>query len=336
MNYIEFPKLGWVFEVNPIIAEFELFGLPFSIRWYGVMIALGFLLAVLYAVRRAPKFGIKLDPMTDVVLVSTLVAVLCARIYYILFYDGIATFWKEPLKIFRVWDGGLAIYGAVIGAFVTGIFMCRVRKVPTLAMFDLAALGFLIGQCLGRWGNFFNQEAFGRNTNVLWGMIGSIIQTGANGTAYDPSMPVHPTFLYESLWCLAGFILLHILSKKHYTFKGQIFCGYVIWYGLGRFWIESLRTDSLMLGTMRVSQLLAAVCVIAGVVMYFVLYTRNHTAPKNLFPAADAPEEAAAAEAGDAPAQVAETPAQTADTAIDDSAAPQTETGEETADGKAD
>ena len=241
METIEFPKLGWVFHISPVLAEFSVFGLHFSIRWYGVMIALGFLLAVLYAVKFAPRFGVQLDPMIDVVLVSAVFSVLSARIYYILFYDGIATFWKEPLKIFRIWDGGLAIYGALIGAFVTGIWMCRVRKVNTLAMFDLASVGFLIGQCLGRWGNFFNQEAFGGNTTLPWGMTGSIIRAGTNGSGYDTSLPVHPTFFYESLWCLIGIVLLHLLSKKKYTFKGQIFCAYVVWYGLGRVWIEGLR-----------------------------------------------------------------------------------------------
>ena len=306
MEYIEFPGLGISLEVSPVLAEFELFGIPFAIHWYGVMIALGFLLAILYAVRSAPRFGIPLDPMTDVVLVSTPISVLFARIYYILFYDGISTFWKEPLKVFRVWEGGLAIYGAVIGAFLAGYVMCRIRKIKPLAMIDLASLGFLIGQCLGRWGNFFNQEAFGRNTDLPWGMTGSIIATGVNGSGYIASQPVHPTFLYESLWCLIGFILLHIWSKKRYRFHGQIFCGYLAWYGLGRFFIEGLRTDSLMLGTMRVSQLLAALCVIGGIVLYAVLRARANTSPTDLFAQEEAaentePEEGTESEEGTEP-----------------------------------
>ena len=303
METIEFPKLGWVFHISPVLAEFSVFGLHFSIRWYGVMIALGFLLAVLYAVKFAPRFGVQLDPMIDVVLVSAIFSVLSARIYYILFYDGIATFWKEPLKVFRIWDGGLAIYGALIGAFVTGIWMCRVRKVSTLAMFDLASVGFLIGQCLGRWGNFFNQEAFGGNTTLPGGMTGSIIRAGTNGSGYDTSLPVHPTFFYESLWCLIGIVLLHLLLKKKYTFKGQIFCAYVVWYGLGRVWIEGLRTDSLMLGQVRVSQLLAAVCVLAGVVAYVLLRNRHNALPKDLF----AEEEQTAEETAETEAEGTET-----------------------------
>ena len=280
MEYIQFPVLGWEFSVSPVLVEFTLFGIPFSIRWYGALIALGFLLAVLYAVKTAKKrFEIDLDPMTDVVLVSTLLAILGARLYYIIFYNGIATLWQQPLKVLRIWDGGLAIYGGVLAAFLTGIWMCKIKKVNMWAMFDLASIGFLIGQSLGRWGNFFNQEAFGGNTTLPWGMTGSIIASGVNGSGYDPALPVHPTFLYESLWCFFGFLLLHILSKKQYTFKGKLFCTYIIWYGAGRFMIEGLRTDSLMLGIFRVSQLLALLCVVGGVALYYVLRMRAKKAP---------------------------------------------------------
>lgn len=275
MESIRFPALGWEFSVSPVLVEFTLFGIPFSIRWYGLLIALGFLLAVVYAVKTAKKrFDIDLDPMTDVVLVSTLLAVLGARLYYIIFYNGIQTLWEQPLKVFRIWDGGLAIYGGVLAAFLTGYWMCKLKKVNMWAMFDLASIGFLIGQTLGRWGNFFNQEAFGGNTTLPWGMTGSIIASGVNGSGYDPALPVHPTFLYESLWCFLGFLLLHTLSKKQYTFKGKLFCTYIIWYGAGRFLIEGLRTDSLMLGIFRVSQLLALLCVVGGTVLYYVLRTR--------------------------------------------------------------
>ena len=266
MEYIAFPKLGFLFEVGPVLAEFELFGIPFSIRWYGVMIALGFLLAVLYGVRCAHRFDIKLDPMLDVALVATVVAVLCARIYYILFHDGIATFWEDPLRVFRIWDGGLAIYGGVIGAFVTGIWMCKLRKVPTLKMFDLASLGFLIGQGIGRWGNFFNQEAFGGNTDLPWGMTGSIIMTGNNGADYNTALPVHPTFLYESIWDLVGFLFLFLYYKKR-KFRGEISLMYLGWYGMIRFLTEFLRTDSLYIGNtgIRSSQLVGGLCVVISV-----------------------------------------------------------------------
>lgn len=324
MEYIEFPALGWTFEINPALAEFNLFGIPFTIHWYGLLIALGFLLAVLYAVRFAkPRFGIELDPLTDAVVVAALFAIAGARLYYVLFNDNRSWYFEDPVRILRIWDGGIAIYGAVIGAFVTGLWMCRVKKINTLAAFDLASVGFFIGQALGRWGNFFNQEAFGGNTDLPWGMTGSIISLGLNGSGYDVTRPVHPTFLYESLWCLAGFVLLHILSKKAYTFKGKLFCTYIVWYGIGRFWIEGLRTDSLPLGTMRVSQLLAALCVVGGVVLYFVIKAHSERAPKNLF----ADREMLSAETDEAGEEIAEV-------AEDDEQTETVENKEETDDGE--
>ena len=269
-EYVAFPGLG--IEI-PISRGFELFG-TITIYWYGVMIALGFALAVLYALRNYKRFDLKLDPVIDVVLVAAIIAIVCARLYYILFSGRLSEYLANPISIFAIRDGGMAIYGAVIGAFTTGLWMCRLRKVNTLAMFDIASIGFFIGQGLGRWGNFFNQEAFGANTTLPWGMTGSSIAMGQNGTGFDPGLPVHPTFLYESLWCLVGFVGLHILSKKAYKFKGQLFATYLMWYGLGRVIFEGLRTDSLMIGPFRVSQLLSALLIVAGVVLYYVLVRR--------------------------------------------------------------
>ena len=184
-------------------------------------------------------------------------------------------------------------------AFVFGPLMCKLKKVNILAMFDATALGFLIGQSIGRWGNFFNQEAFGGNTNLPWAMTGDIIQKGFNGAGYDPSLPVHPTFLYESLWCILGFILLHILSKKLYKFHGMIFCGYMVWYGVGRFAIESLRTDSLMAGTLRTSQLVAIVAIALGILLFLVLRRRAIDLPMTLAVTEEHTEEQDAAEEDD-------------------------------------
>lgn len=287
MDYVQFPNLfgDFKFKVSPDLVNFELFGMPISIKWYGVIIAIGFLLAMIYALKRAKDFDINPDRMIDVVLVSALFAFIGARLYYVLFSSDRDEFFSDPLSILMVWKGGLAIYGGIIFAFLTALWMCRVRKVNTLAMFDLASLGFLIGQGVGRWGNFFNQEAFGRNTSsdFLLGMTGNIIQSGQNGTGYDTTGLVHPTFLYESVWCLLGLLLLHIVSKKAYKFKGEIFSLYIIWYGAGRFFIEGLRTDSLMLGTMRVSQVLAALAVVGGIALFFILKNVAQRAPKNLF-----------------------------------------------------
>ena len=282
-EYISFPDLGLKFNISPTLFEFELFGAEFSIKWYGVLIAIGFLLAILYAMRRTKDFGIDPDRMIDVVLVSALFAFLGARLYYVLFSEDAAQYFANPISILYVWQGGLAIYGGVIMAFVTGIWMCRVRRVSTLGMFDVGGIGFLIGQGIGRWGNFFNQEAYGANTSLPWGMTGSIIKTGLNGAVENQASPVHPTFLYESLWCLLGFLVLHFVSKKAYTFKGKIFAMYIMWYGTGRFVIEGLRADSLYFGQIRISQLLAAVSVLGGFVLYMLLRARHNSLPKDLF-----------------------------------------------------
>lgn len=285
-HWIAFPKLGWEFPITDTLVEFNLFGAEFSIKFYGVLIALGFLLAVVYAFRRAPKLGLDTDRMLDVVLVSTLLAFVGARLYYVLFSEDRAAYFADPISILQVWKGGLGIYGGIIVAFLSGLVMCRLRKVNVGAMFDIASLGFLIGQGIGRWGNFFNQEAYGGNTTLPWGMTGDVIQanwhTNANVVGFDPLLPVHPTFLYESLWCLLGFVLLHLMSKKFYKFKGQIFSSYIIWYGVGRFFIEGLRTDSLYLGSMRVSQLVAVVAVIGGIGLMFLFHAMANRLPMTL------------------------------------------------------
>ena len=279
-SFIEFPNLGWKFHISDSIS---LFG-NFSIKWYGLLIAIGFLLAILYGLKRAESFGIDPDRMIDVALLTVPVAFIGARLYYVFFSDSLAEYLADPISIIKVWEGGLAIYGGIIVAFVFGPLMCKLRKVKIWAMFDLTALGFLIGQGIGRWGNFFNQEAFGGNTDLPWAMTGDVIQAGFNGSGYDPALPVHPTFLYESLWCLLGFVLLHILSKRIIRrFDGMIFCGYMVWYGTGRFLIESLRTDSLMVGLLRVSQLIAIVAVVLGIVLFFILRRYSLSLPKTLF-----------------------------------------------------
>ena len=270
-NWIAFPNLDWKFNLDDSI---DLFGL--NIKFYGLLIAIGFSLAILYGVKRAKHFDIDPDRMIDVALIVTPLAFIGARLYYV-FFSGDPSYFENPLTILMVWKGGLGIYGGVITAFGVGILACKLRKVNLWAMFDVTALGFLIGQCIGRWGNFFNQEAFGGNTDLPWGMTGNIIQNGHPNFLYDHAGLVHPTFLYESLWCLLGFILLHILSKKCYKFKGQIFCGYAVWYGTGRFLIESLRTDSLMVGPFRVSQLVALAAVAGGVALFLILRHLSRT-----------------------------------------------------------
>ena len=247
----------------------------YDVYWYAVIIAFGLLLAMLYGFKRAPKFGIDTDKMIDVVLVSFICAFVGARAYYLIFDAKPLSSFSE---IFAVRNGGLAIYGGVIGAFVSGYIMCRVKKVKVLAMYDLAALGFLIGQGIGRWGNFFNQEAYGTHTDSIFGMTGNIIEMNyAYGSSVGAEPPVHPCFLYESFFCLLGFALLHFVSKKR-KFDGQIISLYMIWYGVVRFFIEGLRTDSLPLGALRVSQVVSFVLVVAGIALYIFLQSRGKKA----------------------------------------------------------
>ena len=235
-------------------------------------IAFGICLALVFAFRHSVEFGVDADSMVDVILIGIVLGIASARAYYV----AMAPFKYESIwEMIAIRDGGLAIYGGIIGGFLFGGLACKWRGVPVLPMFDLTAMGFLLGQCCGRWGNFFNQEAFGCNTTLPWGMyseatrdylMGSTV-TAQSGVTIDPNLPVHPTFLYESIWCLVGFILLFRYIKKR-KFNGDIALRYMIWYGAGRFWIEALRTDSLMLVPsigLRVSQLIAGIAVAAGV-----------------------------------------------------------------------
>ena len=269
VHHVEFPNLGWEFDIS---RGFTIFGFP--IYWYAIAITLGLALAFVYAMKNAKGYGLDSDRMLDVALITIPFAFVGARLYYVLFSGRLDWYLEDFVRILNVRDGGLGIYGGIIVAFLVGPLACRWRKVNILAMFDVASLGFLIGQGIGRWGNFFNQEAFGGNTNLPWGMTGDIIRSGQNGNGYILTQPVHPTFLYESLWCLLGFVLLHILFKKAYKFHGMLFCGYAIWYGVGRFLIESLRTDSLMSGGLRTSQIVAVIAVVGGSALLTVLALR--------------------------------------------------------------
>ena len=276
-HQVEFPGLGWEFTIT---RGFTIGG--FKIYWYAIIIACGLMLAVIYALRNAKGFRLNSDNMMDVALVTIPFAFIGARLYYVLFSGNLSQYTANPASILNIRDGGLGIYGGIIVAFIVGPLVCKFRKVNILSMFDVASMGFLIGQSVGRWGNFFNQEAFGGNTTLPWGMTGDIIRSGRNGSSYVYDLPVHPTFLYESLWCLLGFVLLHLWFKKAYKFKGQIFCGYIVWYGLGRFCIESLRTDSLMIGSMPISQLVAALAVIGGSILFLMLRRHAIALPRTL------------------------------------------------------
>ena len=268
-NYIiEFPGLGLT--LNPP-AEFAIGS--FSIRLYGIVIALGLVLAVVYALRRREQFGLSEDDLLDGVLWIAPFAIVCARLYYCAFEWDM--YKDNPISILYIWEGGIAIYGAVIGAAIGVFIHCKfIKKISVLSVLDIVSLGFMIGQMIGRWGNFFNREAHGGVTDsfLRMGLINPVTGTGKY---------YHPTFLYESLWNLLGFILLHGISKGR-KYDGQIALMYVAWYGLGRAMIEGLRTDSLWWGNFRVSQVLAAIsCLIALVALIWLAF-RPHD-PANLF-----------------------------------------------------
>lgn len=266
-NYsvISFPFLG--LEVNP--PRVLTLG-PLTIHMYGLIIAVGLILAAMYSTRRSKEFGLTEDDILDGVLWITPFAIICARIYYCVFS------WEEyaadPVSVLYIWNGGLAIYGGVIGAVVGMAVYARIKKVRLAAVIDITMLGFLIGQFIGRWGNFVNREAFGAATDSFFRMGLFNTQTGA--WEY-----YHPTFLYESLWNFCGFFLLHYLSKKR-RYDGQIALDYAAWYGLGRYMIEGLRVDSLWWGPVRVSQVLAGVTCLTASLLLIWLSFRPHDPAK--------------------------------------------------------
>lgn len=278
---------GLNFDIDPV--AFTIPGIGWDVYWYGILIATGFVLALVYGFTNAKRYKINTDRMIDVILVAAPLAIVCARLYYIIFDSKKTTSFAEIFDFSNGGFQGLAIYGAIIGALLSGLVMCKLRKVNVLDMFDLAAVGFLIGQGVGRWGNFMNQEAFGSNTTLPWGMTSDSISRylyinqeslAASGITVDPTLPVHPCFLYEFLWCALGVLVLHLISRKR-IFKGQIILAYGMWYGLGRFFIEGLRLDSLMLGSnIRVSQALslAAVLACAAITAFMIRRTKKANA----------------------------------------------------------
>lgn len=262
---ISFPSLGLT--MNPP-RSIEIG--PLSIHFYGIVIALGLVLAVIYASRRSKQFGINEDDLLDGVLWVTPFAIACARAYYCIFsWEHYA---DNPISVLYIWKGGLAIYGGVLGAIIGVAVFCKIKHIKLPMLLDLVSLGFLIGQSMGRWGNFFNREAFGAETE-------SFLRMGLLNSYTGVVTYYHPTFFYESLWNFIGFLLLHHLSKKR-QYDGQIALGYVAWYGLGRAFIEGLRTDSLYWGPFRVSQLLAAVSCFAAVLVLLWQMFKPHDPAK--------------------------------------------------------
>lgn len=260
MFNVSFPGLGIDLTIDRVAFTIG----SFSVYWYGILIASGLLLAIIYAYFNASRFNVDRDKLFDCVIVGIITSIIGARLYYVAFrWD----YYSEHLnEIFSIHNGGIAIYGSIIGAIIGGLTVAKIKKMKFLPILDLTMIGFLIGQAIGRWGNFFNQEAFGTPTDSLFRMISE----GTNNIA------VHPCFLYESVWCLLSFVFLHIFSKKFQKYHGQIFYLYLVLYGFERMIVEGLRTDSLYLPFTigeyqpRVSQVLSLVIFVTGIIMLIV------------------------------------------------------------------
>ncbi len=301
MFHVEFKALPFGFEFSPI--AFEIFGKP--VYWYGIIITLGIILSVAYAFYRAKKSGISIDDMYDYTIFAIIFGVIGARLYYVLSnLDSYKTFFD----VINIPAGGLGIYGGIIGGVIAVLLVSLFKKINPLRILDVAAPSAMIGQLIGRWGNFTNQEAFGINTELPWGMKSYVVGTNTNGllgtreylTRYysklqveNPELAisvngyVHPTFLYESVWNLIGFIIIHFTYKKQ-KFTGQMALMYITWYGFGRMFIEGLRTDSLYItGTsIRKSQLLAFLCFVIGLTLLVVFLIITAVKEKKLMSAA--------------------------------------------------
>ena len=280
MEILRVPGLGWEIPISRVAVSIG----SLEIYWYGVIIAVGFGLGLWVYLSHNRSCGIHPDEGLDIILWSMLGAIVGARAYYVAFqWDH----YRDNLKeIFNLRGGGLAIYGGIIGALIVAFIVCRSKKLPMLPVADAAFPGVMLGQAIGRWGNFFNMEAFGTNTTLPWGMTSDTISNYlsrhqaallAQGVVVDPAMPVHPTFLYESLWNLIGVAVLLLWLFPRRSYDGQITLGYTAWYGLGRFFVEGLRTDSLMWGSVRVSQALGGVLFIvaAGLMLAIFLWSRK-------------------------------------------------------------
>ncbi len=243
-------------ELNISSVAFHIGNKP--IYWYGIIIAFALLSGYFVSSGIAKQEGLSKDNILDIVLCGAPTAIVFARLYYVIF--SFADYKDNLLEIFAIWNGGIAIYGAVIGAALAAYIYAKAKKLNWKSVFDVSIIGVILGQAIGRWGNFFNKEAFGTTTELPWKM-----------GLYDQGelIYVHPTFLYESLWNFIGlFVLLYINKNK--KFKGQTFYSYLVWYGIGRFFIEGLRTDSLYIGAFRVSQLLALVTAIIGIILIII------------------------------------------------------------------
>ena len=254
MNTITFPGLNLEFNISKV--AFKIFGV--EIYWYAVLIVAAMVLALIMYKKRDGLYEIKFNNIMDLALYVIPISIICARLYYIIF--NLEYYLQNPKEILNLRSGGIAIYGAIIGGAITCWVFCKKRKINILDLLDYIVPGLVLGQAIGRWGNFINVEAYGGETTSILRM--GIIEN-------SKYIEVHPTFLYESIACLIVFIILLLLKNKR-KFKGEIVYTYLILYSLQRFFVEGLRTDSLMLGNIRVSQILSVIIFVAGVTIYIM------------------------------------------------------------------
>lgn len=261
MIKVSFPGLGIdSFDLNPI--AFTLFD-KIEVRWYGIIITLGIILAFSYCAWRAKKADISFDDLLDMAIFTIIFGIIGARLYYVLTsLDQYNSFYK----MIAIWEGGLAIYGGLIAGGLTIFFVCKYKKISFMKVADSVAPGVMIAQALGRWGNFFNGEAYGEE--LIEGSPLYFLRMGLLPNIESSRIMhyFHPTFLYESLWNVVGFVIINLVYKKK-KFDGQIFYMYIAWYGFGRMFIEGLRTDSLYVGAFRISQVVGFVCFVVGSLM---------------------------------------------------------------------
>ena len=270
MTYVSFPGLG----IEPFHMDriaFSLFGI--NVNWYGLIITCGMILAVLYALWHAKHEGVKSDHIIDLALALIFCGVIGARLYYVIMeFDQYlvtgGTFWQNLggtlYNCIAIWNGGLAIYGGIIAGFLAALVVARAKRIPFPVIADIAGPAVMVGQIIGRWGNFVNVEAFGAETTLPWRM--GVLYSFNDGVSFVSEKFVHPTFIYESLWNLVGLILITYFYKKK-KFHGQMFLSYMTWYGFGRMLIEGLRADSLYVGSIRISQLVGFVTFVIGFVL---------------------------------------------------------------------
>lgn len=241
----------------------------FSLRWYSVLILIGIISAYLLANKEGKKFNLPKDFIFDMAFWVIIIGIIGARLYFVLF--NFDSYKGDLLSIFKVWEGGLAIHGGIIFGVITLFVYCKMKKVNPFRMMDIAAPSVIIAQAIGRWGNFFNGEAHGPETTLAFLKSLHLPDFIVKGMNID-GIYYHPTFLYESIWCIIGFVLLLIIRKYYKCLKtGQLTCFYLMWYSVGRFFIESLRTDSLLLGSLKVAQLVSIGMFVIGLLVFLYL-----------------------------------------------------------------